>query len=165
MPAGEGSPLLVGSSSSFSYPMKIGKFLLGLKPGRSPAPETGTQATGRKGEEWAEAFLRREKGFEVIARNWRWEKDEIDLVCRDQEILVFVEVKARAEGALVPGYFAVDKRKKRALRRVFGQYLKQLRRRPATFRFDVVEVSVSTAGDPEILHFENIPLFPKGYHW
>lgn len=139
----------------------LDRFGLSLFPRR----ETENQATGRKGEAWAATFLHREKGFRVIARNWRWEKDEIDLVCWDGEIMVFVEVKARSEGALVPGYYSVDKRKKEALRRVFGQYLKQLRRRPATFRFDIVEVSVSAGGEPDILHFENIPLFPKGFHW
>lgn len=110
-------------------------------------------------------FLRREKGFRVIARNWRSGKDEIDLVCWDGAVLVFVEVKTRAADTLVPGYFAVDKRKKEALRRVFDQYLKQLWRKPASFRFDIVEVSVSGSAEPEILHFENIPLFSKGYHW
>lgn len=143
--------------------MKLGGFLRRLTAGSSSSAETGARATGRKGESWAEEFLLRERGFRIIARNWRWEKDEIDLVCWDREILVFVEVKTRAEGALVPGYFAVDRPKKKALRRVFRQYLKQLRRRPATFRFDVIEVSVSAGGKPDILHFENIPLFPKGY--
>jgi putative endonuclease len=145
--------------------VKIAQLLQRFSLGRAPGKETATQATGRKGEERAEDFLRREKGFRTIARNWRHEKDEIDLVCWDRDVLVFVEVKTRAAGAMVPGYYAVDKRKKEALRRVFGQYLKKLRRKPATFRFDVVEVAVAADGACEVLHFENIPLFPKGYHW
>lgn len=146
--------------------MRFDGFLQRLNLRSAPLPETEARATGSKGEAWAEEFLLREKRFRILARNWRWEQDEIDLVCWDREVLVFVEVKTRAAGALVSGYYSIDRRKKKALRRVFGQYLKQLRRRPpSTFRFDVVEVSVAAGGKPDILHFENIPLFPKGYHW
>jgi putative endonuclease len=84
-------------------------------------------------------------------------------VCRDGEVLVFVEVKTRAAGALVPGYHAVDERKKRALRRGIEVYLAQLGDKPQTFRFDVVEVAFSADGaaESEVLHFENVPLFSK----
>lgn len=145
--------------------MKLTPLLQRLGWSRAGSRETIRQVTGRKGEEWAESFLRREKGFRTIARNWRCEKDEIDLVCWDKKVMVFVEVKTRAAGALVPGYYAVDRQKKKVLRRVFGNYLKRLRTKPVSFRFDVVEVSVDAAGRPEVLHFENIPLFTKGYHW
>lgn len=130
---------------------------------RSGTEEPADHVTGRKGEQAAEEFLRRERDFRIVARNWRHERDEIDLVCLDAEVLVFVEVKTRAAGALVPGYYAVNKRKKAALLRVFREYLKQLRRKPQTFRFDIVEVAVRGDGKLEVLHFENIPLFPKGY--
>ncbi len=118
----------------------------------------------------AATFLSRERGFTIVTRNWRNprdRRDEIDLVCRDGDVLVFVEVKARSAGALVPGYYAVNARKKRVLLRVCTAYLRQLRPAPATFRLDVVEVALPTTADggvPEILHFENIPLFPKHFH-
>lgn len=122
---------------------------------------------GGQGEQLAAEWLRRERSFAIVARNWRSPRDrreEIDLVCRDAEVMVFVEVKARAAGALVPGYFAVDWRKKRVLRRAIEAYLAQLRQRPHSFRFDVVEVVFPAAGAtaaPEIRHFENVPLFSK----
>jgi len=119
-------------------------------------------AAGARGETAAADYLCRH-GFYVLARNWRSprdRRDEIDLVCRDGGALVFVEVKARAENALVPGYFAVDGRKRRVLRRAIRCYLGQLRRKPHTFRFDIVEVAL-TAGPPEIRHFENVELFSK----
>ena len=102
-----------------------------------------------------------------MVRNWRSpgdRRDEIDLVCLDGEVLVFVEVKARAVGALVAGYDAVDDRKKRALRRAVHAYLAQLDQPPRTFRFDVAEVTLSERLPAQVLHFENVPLFPKGYH-
>ncbi len=132
--------------------------------GPKPAADAGA-----RGEQLAAEWLRRVRHFEIIARNWRRpadEREEIDLVCRDAEALVFVEVKARAAGAMVPGYYAVNTRKKRVLRRAIRGYLSQLRCRPKIFRFDVVEVSRPATGSgaaPEVLHFENVPLFSKHF--
>ena len=53
---------------------------------------------GETGEQLAAAFLRRERGYRIVARNWRSPRDrraEVDLVCRDGDVLVFVEVKTR----------------------------------------------------------------------
>lgn len=154
------------------------------------AVSTAAAEAGGLGEQLAAEWLRRERGFTIVARNWRSphdRRDEIDLVCRDGEALVFIEVKARSAGALVPGYYAVDARKKRVLRRAAGAYLAGLREKPRTLRLDVVEVMLpntaktpssaeasadksvgSPAGAaadaaPEILHFENVPLFPKRF--
>jgi putative endonuclease len=123
--------------------------------------------SGIRGEKLAAEWLESVRGFKVVARNWRRpaaKREEIDLICRDVEVLVFVEVKARTAGALVAGFNAVNRRKKRALRRVIKGYLIQLRERPTTFRFDVVEVTLPACGSrdaPEVLHFENVPLFSK----
>lgn len=126
-----------------------------------------TAENGRRGEEAAAAFLVRRHGFQVVARNWRSprdRRDEIDLVARDGEVLVFVEVKARAARALVRGHEAVDARKKRALRRAVHAYLTALSAPPRTFRFDVVEVALDERLPAQCLHFANVPLFPRGYH-
>ena len=124
-------------------------------------------ARGAAGERLAAEFLHGRAGYEIVVRNWRnprERREEIDLVCRDGEVLVFVEVKSRPDTALVPGYHAVDRRKQRVLRRAIHAYLTQLRARPRTFRFDIAEVVTSTKLPPQVLHFQNVPLFPKGYH-
>lgn len=124
---------------------------------------------GERGERIAAEWLRRERAFSIVARNWRSphdRRDEIDLVCRDGEALVFVEVKTRSDSALVPGFHAVDARKKRVLRRAAEAYLAGLGEKPLTFRLDVVEVVLPPAGStsaPEVLHFENIALFGKHF--
>ena len=67
----------------------------------------------------------------------------------------------------MPGYYSVNTRKKRFVRRAIRSYLAQLRERPATFRFDVVEIIVPLPGlgrGPEVMHFANVPLFPKHFH-
>jgi putative endonuclease len=126
-------------------------------------------AAGARGEKLAAAWLQRERGFAIVARNWRSprdRRDELDLVCRDGEAFVFVEVKTRTADALVPGVYAVDDRKKRVLRRAADAYLAGLRAKPRTVRLDVVEVALpanGATGEPQILHFENVALFPKHF--
>jgi putative endonuclease len=124
-------------------------------------------ARGGEGERIARRFLGAKPGWSFVAANWRNPRDrreEVDLVMRDREILVFVEVKARSAGARVPGYHAVDRRKKRVLRRAIKAYVGALHQKPRTVRFDVVEVELAAAGGrPGVRHFENIPLL--GPQW
>lgn len=123
--------------------------------------------TGRRGERLAAEWLRREQRFAIVARNWRnpaERRQELDLVCRDGPVLVFVEVKTRAAGSLVPGYFRVDRRKKRILRHAAMAYIARLNPKPHAFRFDIVEVSIpGAAGRADIRHFAGVPLFAKHY--
>jgi len=123
-------------------------------------------STGERGERQAAIFLQG-MGYEVVARNWRNpadRRDELDLVCRDGEVLVFVEVKTRSSAAIVSGFYAVDKRKKSVVLRAAKAYLRKLPEpRPQTYRFDVVEVSARAEAAPEIRHYENIELFPKHF--
>lgn len=125
--------------------------------GRAPRDDS----LGARGEAAAENLLCEKARLKILARNWRHGRDEIDLVARDAETLVFVEVKTRPAHALVSGYHAVDRRKKRALLRACRGYLAQLPRRPRTVRFDVVEVVHRDGVVQEIHHFENVPLFPR----
>jgi len=118
---------------------------------------------GALGERAAAEHLRHEKGFAIVQRNWRHGRDEIDLVCRDGEILVFVEVKTRAAHALVGGRAAVDRRKKRALSRACRAYLAQLEVKPRTFRFDIVEAEHREGAVTAVRHFANVPLFAPLY--
>lgn len=79
----------------------------------------------------------------VLARNYRRGHDEIDVVALEEETLVFVEVKARAVSNLVPGYYAATSgRKRAAIKRCARAYLSSLRVKPATVRYDVVEVDL-----------------------
>lgn len=123
------------------------------------------EKTGDFGERVAVEFLCRLPGYRIVARNWRSprdRRDELDIVCLDGDILVFVEVKTRAGRALVQGYYAVTKKKKEILLRAAKDYLRNLppSKRPTAIRFDIIEVS-TTAGAPEVRHYENVPLFPK----
>jgi putative endonuclease len=154
----------VSNSNPATFAHRMLRFLQRRFGGGSPVEPAGEQ-----GERLAADWLRRERGYAIVARNWRNPHDrreELDLVCRDGEVLVFVEVKARAADALVPGYYAVTRRKKRVVERAARTYLRSLHERPRTFRFDVVEIGFARGGAnaaPAILHFENVPLFPKHF--
>lgn len=131
------------------------------------AAPTENAVAGARGEQAAADFLQARHGYAIVTRNWRSprdRRDEIDLVCRDRGVLVFVEVKARAEGALVSGFEAVNERKRRALRRAIHAYLGSLASPPRTFRFDVTEVTLSDRLPVQVMHYENVPLFPEGYY-
>jgi putative endonuclease len=101
----------------------------------------------------------------LVARNWRNpidQREEIDLVLRDGASLVFVEVKARAAGARVPGLYAVGPAKRAVLRRAVRAYLAGLPGGARPLRFDVIEVEVESDRRPAdwiVRHYPNVPLF------
>lgn len=95
--------------------------------------------------------------MKILCRNFTAARDEIDIVARDGEALVFVEVKTRAETDLHGAVYAVDARKRRALRRAAGAYLRGLRERPAVARLDVVEVYVTENGAMRCVHHRALP--------
>ncbi|GAB2488306.1 YraN family protein [Jatrophihabitans fulvus] len=100
-------------------------------------------AVGRFGEQVATEHLAA-AGYEIVARNWRCRHGELDLVARDGEALVFVEVKTRSSAAFGVPAAAVDPRKIARLRRLAGAWLEAHRdervARAAVVRFDVVAV-------------------------
>jgi putative endonuclease len=99
---------------------------------------------GRRTEEAAAAFLAAQ-GLTVVARNVRLTEGEIDLVCRDGDTWVFVEVKSRhAEWGDAAA--AVTRDKQRRLARLARHYLKWKRLGSTTCRFDVVAVTVAPDG-------------------
>ncbi|MDR1433342.1 MAG: YraN family protein [Puniceicoccales bacterium] len=115
---------------------------------------------GKVGEDLAVDFLRG-KNFKILARNWTYGKGELDVVAFDgaSAVLVFIEVKLRSGRALVPGYFAVDAKKKSVLRRTCMGYLRAFTSDSVSYRFDVIEVRMGGDGKHEISHYENVKLF------
>lgn len=106
-----------------------------------------TTEIGNYGERVAGAFVRRH-GYKVLTRNYKTTRGEIDLVCRHGDVLVFVEVKTRAEVDFVRPAEAIDARKEEALRHAARRYLKLLDREDITYRFDAVEVRLKTGDIP-----------------
>jgi putative endonuclease len=74
----------------------------------------------------------------VLARNYRWRGGEIDIVLEENRELVFVEVRARAHGAMVDGIASVGFRKQLRLRRTIEFYLANYRGKAKTARVDIL---------------------------
>ena len=122
-------------------------------------PLTSDEAFGRWGEGQAAQHYRA-SGATILAQNWRHGRDELDLVVLERQVLVFVEVKTRTAEISGAGYYAVDNRKKKALRRAAYGWLKQIGG-ASHRRFDVVEVMVCHRGTVRILQHRGVTLFGK----
>jgi len=115
-----------------------------------------TRALGAFGEAAAAGFLKK-KGFKILARNWRCDRGEVDLVARHGRTLVFVEVKTRRTSSPHPPESAVDGPKQVRLRRAGADYLQS---HPFNHweetRFDVVAVWVNPRDEVvAVRHFED----------
>lgn len=104
---------------------------------------------GVRGEARAEAYLC-EKGMTLLDRRYRGQDGEIDLIMRDGDIIVFVEVKARPGGAAGSGLAAVTPAKQRRITHAAMDYLIRREVMGCAVRFDVVEIS-----EGGILHIPN----------
>ena len=119
--------------------------------------------SGRWGEDVAAEFLVR-AGYRILGRRVRPDRrDEIDIVARKDESLVFVEVKTRATEDFGRPASAVNFAKRKALNRAAVRYLKQLDFPKLYYRFDTIEVIGEEGGTPEVRHIENAFPFDRRY--
>lgn len=96
---------------------------------------------GRRGED-AACDLYRRLGFQVLERNYRAGRGEIDVVARRGDTIVFCEVKTRGSDAWGIPAEAVDRAKQARLRRLAAAWLAERRPGCVDVRFDVVSVIV-----------------------
>jgi putative endonuclease len=109
---------------------------------------------GSLGERAAEAHLQA-LGLKFLARNFRSDRGEIDLVFLDGDCLAFVEVKTRTTGGWTRPAAAVNARKRRLLSQTALDYLRAIKNPPMKIRFDIVEVLVQADTITEIRHLPN----------
>jgi len=93
---------------------------------------------GKRAEDLAVEFLRAQ-GMRIVARNWRWRGGEVDIIAKDRDALVFVEVKAREKEEFARAEEAVDAKKRAHLWRSAQAFLSGKPWIPV--RFDVVAVT------------------------
>ncbi len=101
-------------------------------------------ATGRRGELLAERALQT-MGYEVVTRNWRCAEGEIDLVARDGDYLVFVEVKARKSAKFGTPEEAVVPKKQRRIASTVLTYLLETDQQDKSWRVDIVAIELSAS--------------------
>ena len=109
---------------------------------------------GKKGEDLACKMLE-EKGFEILKRNWRFSHGEIDIVAKDNDILVFVEVKTRSNLEFGPPELAITRSKQNQIRKMASAYLYINEIKDKDCRIDVVAILFQDSGKPKINHLVN----------
>lgn len=96
---------------------------------------------GKKGEEIARNYLYK-KGYKILATNWRYKKDEIDIIAKDGNFLVIVEVKTRSSNYFGEPELAVTKKKQIFLIRAAERYI-NLNNINTETRFDVISIIIT----------------------
>lgn len=109
--------------------------------------------TGSNGEKIAENFLQT-KGYNILHRNWKWEKKEIDLVAEKDGLLVFVEVKTRSAAYFGYPEDAVGPAKQDYLKTAAEEFLYRYPQYQR-IRFDIISIITQRDTIKEIVHFED----------
>lgn len=113
---------------------------------------------GAWGEEQAALYLQ-QKGYTIVERDWHSGHRDIDIIAVADGMVVFVEVKTRRNHVFGEPEEAVDYAKLRNLRAAINHYVKY-KHIDNEIRFDVVSViGTPDDSDPEINHFEDVPMY------
>lgn len=101
-----------------------------------------TRERGQVAESLAAEFLRK-KGYRIVERNFECRFGEIDIIARDGDDLVFVEVRSRKSAQCLDPIYSVNKRKQQRIIKTAQVYLsKRSSKAPTPSRFDVVIVTL-----------------------
>lgn len=106
---------------------------------------------GSKGEEIAADYLKK-KGYSILYRNYKTPYGEADIITKDNDTVVFVEVKTRSNVSFGQPFEAVNFKKQERLKRIALFYMKNINRQ-IKIRFDVISIS-SEDGRDKIEHIK-----------
>ena len=115
-----------------------------------------TKQFGDEGEDIAVELLKK-KGYEIIDRNYRFGKGEIDIIAKDPETgyTVFIEVKSKKNLEFGDPVYSVTKSKMKKIKRMAELYLYDKDIEELNCRFDVITVLLLANQKPVIEHYEN----------
>ncbi|MDZ7722365.1 MAG: YraN family protein [candidate division KSB1 bacterium] len=111
---------------------------------------SNSKKTGTQGEALAAEYLER-KGYDIQERNYHGAGGEIDIICRDRDVLVFIEVKSRKSKSFGDPLEWVNARKQERIGETANEYMSR-QENELDCRFDIVTVDLSCM---QIEHFEN----------
>ncbi len=109
------------------------------KKAMSKKRPNGRRRVGAAGEDLAVRYLRK-RGYEILRTNFRFERAEVDVVAREGDALVFVEVKSRRSKTFGEPEDAVTPRKQRQLLKAAEGYLFENGIDDVECRFDVLAI-------------------------
>ncbi len=112
-----------------------------------------SDSKGKQGEEIATNFLIK-KDYKIIQRNYNTKFGEIDIICRHNNILVFVEVKTRSSKNEAQIFESINSKKIDRLKKAASLYLQQTKDSDSVCRFDAI--FIKGMNEPfEIIHIES----------
>lgn len=111
---------------------------------------------GNEGEDIAAELLSKKK-YEIIERNYRYGKGEIDIIAKDPKngYLVFVEVKCRKNLEFGEPEYAITKNKINQIKKIASAYLYEKEIREIDCRFDVIAILFRQKIKPVVNHYQN----------
>lgn len=119
---------------------------------------------GQLGERAAKRQLQK-LGLKYLTANFRSDRGEIDLIFRDRDCLVFIEVKTRSSEEWTRPAAAVDAGKRRRLSQTALDYLRLLKQPEVKIRFDIVEVLLADGEVREVRHLPNVFSLSRPYRY
>jgi putative endonuclease len=119
---------------------------------------------GTLGELAAKKQLKRH-GLKFLTANFRSPRGEVDLIFRDRDCLVFIEVKTRSSEEWVRPAAAVNAERRRRLSRTALDYLRLLKNPQVKIRFDIVEVLLQEGSVREVRHLPNSFALEQPYRY
>ena len=108
-----------------------------------------TNIYGKRSEIIAAEYLKK-KGYKILETNYKNKIGEIDIIAKDKDYIVFVEVKARMSQAFGHPFDAIDERKQQKIHAVASLYMVKNHKYGTNCRFDAI--SILGLGNPEITH-------------
>jgi len=109
------------------------------------------QSFGQRGEQLAVNYLVNQ-GYTIITTNWRCRYGEIDIIARQENTMVFVEVRTRHTGLPETAFASISERKRERLVRAVHIYLANHHLEEALWRVDVIAIAFPPTGKPIIEH-------------
>lgn len=107
---------------------------------------------GQKGEDLAVDHLKK-AGFKILFRNWKWGKNEIDIIAENKDFIIFVEVKTRTIDFQMHPLSAINREKQKSIVRAANGYLQKFSI-DKEGRFDIITV-IKSVESYQIDHLES----------
>ena len=111
---------------------------------------------GKWGEDLAAAYLAK-KGYEILERDWKSGHHDLDIIARDEDTLVIIEVKTRRNRVFGDPEEAIDYKKRMSLQSAINHYVKS-HRTGRDIRFDIISIVGTIGSTPEIEHIKDVTL-------
>lgn len=115
--------------------------------------KTEKQIVGNRGEQIAADYLLRE-GFQILERNWRYGRGELDIIAMDGKVMVFVEVKTLKDLTQGQPDRAIVKKKRAMLWGTAGAYMEKVGH-DWEIRFDFISIHLKTDDSFKITHHKD----------